>query len=61
MPLAYIQLVGLPRAVSCCGPQCGDLIADLSYRHEKVWKETDTLSPREENRKAMSIVGAENH
>uniref|UniRef100_A0A6S8PPB3 Uncharacterized protein n=1 Tax=Dunaliella tertiolecta TaxID=3047 RepID=A0A6S8PPB3_DUNTE len=23
MPLVYIQLVGLPHAVGCCGPQCG--------------------------------------
>eukprot|EP00983_Pelagomonas_calceolata_P020997 659706-Pelagomonas_calceolata.AAC.1 len=23
MPLVYIQLVGLPHAFGCCGPQCG--------------------------------------
>eukprot|EP00983_Pelagomonas_calceolata_P030839 969018-Pelagomonas_calceolata.AAC.1 len=23
MPLVYMQLVGFPHAVGCCGPQCG--------------------------------------
>eukprot|EP00983_Pelagomonas_calceolata_P005166 168259-Pelagomonas_calceolata.AAC.1 len=25
MPLVYIQWVGLPHAVGCCGPQCGEV------------------------------------
>eukprot|EP00983_Pelagomonas_calceolata_P009584 309806-Pelagomonas_calceolata.AAC.1 len=29
-----------------------DFIEDLSYRQQKVWREADTLSPREVNRRA---------
>eukprot|EP00983_Pelagomonas_calceolata_P036080 1128615-Pelagomonas_calceolata.AAC.1 len=34
MPLVYIQFVGKPHAVGCCGPQCGGAISLASGRLE---------------------------
>eukprot|EP00983_Pelagomonas_calceolata_P046640 1140277-Pelagomonas_calceolata.AAC.1 len=37
-----------------------DFLGDLRYRQQKFWREADALSPREVNRKAVTIIGVEN-
>eukprot|EP00983_Pelagomonas_calceolata_P127692 1161433-Pelagomonas_calceolata.AAC.6 len=47
---AYLHLAD--RDESCCSAH--DLLGDLRYRKQKVWREADALSPREVNRKAVT-------
>eukprot|EP00983_Pelagomonas_calceolata_P030640 961914-Pelagomonas_calceolata.AAC.1 len=43
MPLVHTQLVGLPHAVDCCGPQCGGVISIASGRVRTAGGESRSL------------------